>query len=179
MPKSRAASRRSRPILGGISRPSIPFRVGSIAGTRLDERISTVRRLGWIAWCITIFVALATARGAAAQWMPLNPVTSVQKQAGGVDFAMHSGTVRIQVCSDSIIHVIYSPTASFPSAPQYVVNKTSWAPTQWTMQATDKDVTIETPRMKITITRADGSILYSDATGKRLFKDYTRTLTPV
>ena len=138
-----------------------------------------MRRLGWIAWCIAIFVALATARGTTAQWIPLNPVTSVQKQADGVDFAMHSGTLRIQVCSDSIIHVLYSPTASFPNTPQYVVTKASWSPTQWTMQATDKDVTIVTPRTKITVTRADGSILYSDATGKRLFKDYTRTLTPV
>jgi alpha-D-xyloside xylohydrolase len=138
-----------------------------------------VRRLGWIAWCITIFVVLATAPGTAAQWMPLNPVASAQKQTDGVVFAMHSGTLRIQVCSDSILHILYSPTASFPNTPQYVVTKTSFAPAQWTMQATDKDVTIETPRMKITITRADGSILYSDATGKRLFKDYTRTLTPV
>jgi alpha-D-xyloside xylohydrolase len=119
------------------------------------------------------------ARDAAAQWIPLNPVRSVQKQADGVDFAMHSGTLRIQVCSDSIIHVLYAPTASFPTTPQYVVTKTSWVPAQWTMQATDKDVTIETPRMKIVVTRADGSILYNDSTGKKLFKDATRTLTPV
>ena len=46
-------------------------------------------------------------------------------------------------------------------------------PAPWTMQATDKDVTIETPRMKIVVSRADGSILYNDATGKKLFKDST------
>jgi alpha-D-xyloside xylohydrolase len=138
-------------------------------------------RLGWSAWWIAILLMLllVTARDATAQWIPLNPVTSVQKQVDGVDFAMQSGTLRIQVCSDSIIHVLYSPTASFPNTPQFVVTKTSWAPAQWTMQATDKDVSIETPRMKIIVTRADGSILYNDATGKKLFKDYSRTLTPV
>ncbi len=138
-----------------------------------------MRRFGWTAWCITIFRTLATGRQTAAQWTPLNPVSSVQEQADGVVYAMHSGMLRIQVCSDSMIHVLYSATSSFPNTPQYVVTKTTCAPAQWTMQATDKDVIIETPRMKITITRADGSILYSDATSNRLFKDYTRTLTPV
>ena len=140
-----------------------------------------MQKLGWAAWWIAILLTLllATARDAAAQWIPLNSVTSVQKQSDGVDFTMRSGTLRLQVCSDSIIHVLYSPTSSFPNTPRYVVTKTSWAPAQWTMQGTDKDVTIETPRMKITITRADGSILYDDSTGKKLFKDYTRTLTPV
>jgi alpha-D-xyloside xylohydrolase len=132
-------------------------------------------------WGVIVFLTLtlALARDAAAQWIPLNPVSSVQKQDDGVDFTMHSGTLRIQVCSDAIIHVLYSPTASFPNTPQYAVTKTSWARAQWTVQATDKDVTIATPLMKITVTRADGSILYDDATGKKLFKDYTRTLTAV
>jgi len=140
-----------------------------------------MRRLGWTAWGVIVFLTLllALARDAAAQWIPLNPVSSVQKHDDRVDFAMRSGTLRIQVCSDSIIHVLYSPTASFPNTPQYAVAKTSWAPAQWTMRATDKEVTIATPLMKITVTRADGSILYDDATGKKLFKDYTRTLTPV
>jgi alpha-D-xyloside xylohydrolase len=140
-----------------------------------------MRRLGSRrAWCIAILLTLlATARDASAQWIALNPVTRVQKQAEGVDFTMQSGTLRIQVCSDSVIHVLYSPTASFPNTPQYVVTKTSWARPQWTMQTTDKDVTIETPRMTIVVTRADGSILYNDVAGKKLFKDSNRTLTPV
>jgi alpha-D-xyloside xylohydrolase len=163
----------------GFLDSSISFRTGLIAGARRSERIRTMRRLGWVAWGVIIFLTLMLARDAAAQWLPLNPVASVQKQADGVDFMMHSGTLRIQVCSDSIIHVLYSPSSSFPNTPQYVVTKTTWAPAQWTMQATEKDVTIATPRMTITVTRADGAILYSDATGKRLFKDYTRTLTPV
>jgi alpha-D-xyloside xylohydrolase len=159
----------------------IPARACSIAGSRSRERMCAMRKLAWTAWCITLFLALllATAPSAAAQWIPLNPVASVRKQADGLDFAMHSGTLRIQVCSDSIIRVLYSPASTFPNTPQYVVTKTSWAPPQWTVQETEKDVTIETPLMKIIVTRADGSILYVDATGKKLFKDYTRTLTPV
>jgi hypothetical protein len=80
---------------------SIPACVRSIAGARLGERIGTMRRLGWTAWCIALFLTptlvLALASGATAQWIPLNPVASVQKQADGVDFIMHSGTLRIQL----------------------------------------------------------------------------------
>ena len=126
-----------------------------------------------------LFLTLALAPGAAAQWNPLNPVTGFQKQADSVDFAMQSGTLRIQVCSDSIVRVLYSATSSFPDTPQYVVTKTSWPATQWTVQSSDKDITIATSLMKVTVARADGSILYSDAAGKKLFEDFDRTLTPV
>ena len=49
-----------------------------------------------------------------AQWTPMNPVRNVQQQADGVVLTMGTGTLKIQVCSDSIIRVLYSPTASFP-----------------------------------------------------------------
>ncbi|MGA7913882.1 MAG: glycoside hydrolase family 31 protein [Candidatus Acidiferrales bacterium] len=128
---------------------------------------------------LPLLLALAFAPAAAAQWSPLNPVTSFQKQAASVDFAMNSGTLRIQICSDAIVRVLYSATSTFPDTPQYVVTKTSWPPTQWTLQSSDKEVTIATALMKVTVTRADGTILFSDAAGKKLFEDFDRSLTPV
>ena len=138
-----------------------------------------MRKLGGKICFLGIFLTLAFASGATAQWNPLNPVTSFQKQADSVDFAMHSGTLRIQVCSDAIIRVLYSATSSFPDTPQYAVIKTAWPATQWTLQSSDKDVTIATSLVKVTVTRADGTILFSDATGKKLFEDFDRSLTPV
>ncbi|MGC2699902.1 MAG: glycoside hydrolase family 31 protein [Candidatus Acidiferrales bacterium] len=130
-------------------------------------------------WLIALFLALGSAQGASAQWNPLNPVVSMQKHADGADFAMHTGTLRIQVCSDAIIRVLYSATSTFPDTPQYVVNKTNWPAAQWTMESSDKEVTIATALMKVTVTRADGAILFSDSAGKKLFEDFDRTLTPV
>ena len=51
-----------------------------------------------------------------AQWTPMNPVTGVQQQADGVVFTLKTGTLKVLVCSDSIAHVLYSPTAAFPCA---------------------------------------------------------------
>ena len=60
----------------------------------------------------TLLCLLLHAAVAVAQWKPLNPVLSVQQQADGAEFALKSGTLRIQICSDSIIRVVFSPPTS-------------------------------------------------------------------
>ena len=66
----------------------------------------------------------------------MNPVRKVQQQPDGVLFSMGTGTLKVQVCSDSVIHVLYSPTASLPKRADFVVIKESWPAAQWTMQST-------------------------------------------
>ncbi|MGD0923481.1 MAG: TIM-barrel domain-containing protein, partial [Terriglobia bacterium] len=129
--------------------------------------------------CAILFPMLLLAATANAQWNPLNPVTGVQQQSDGVLLTMQSGVLRIQVCTDSIIRVVYSPTPSFPDRPDYVVTKTRWPATQWTMQSTETDVTLVTARVKVAVTRQDGAILFTDLDGRRLFQESGRTMTPV
>jgi alpha-D-xyloside xylohydrolase len=126
-----------------------------------------------------LVLSLGLASSASAQWNPLNPVAGVKQQDDSVVLAMQRGTLRLQICSDSIVRVTYSPDATFPDTPKYVITKTNWPKTQWTMQSSDNDVRVTTSSMKVTITRKDGAILFSDAAGKKLFQDYDRTLTPV
>ena len=73
--------------------------------------------LGWL--CLSAAVVQA-------QWTPLNPVSKVQQDTDGATFTMGKGTLKIQVCSDAIVHVLYSPTASFPKKTDFVVIKESW-----------------------------------------------------
>jgi alpha-D-xyloside xylohydrolase len=136
------------------------------------------RSMFWLGLA-SLAVAIAAPREARAQWTPLDPVVSVAQQADGALFTMQTGTLRVQICADSVIHIVYSPTSTFPDAPAYIVTKTSWPAAQWTLQTSDKDVTLTTARMKITITRADGKILFSDAAGKKLFQEDDRSMTPV
>jgi len=114
-----------------------------------------------------------------AQWAPMNPVVSVQQEADGVLFAMQTGTLKVQVCSDSIIRVRYSPTSSLPTVPEYVVIKTSWPASTWNMQSSDDSVTLTTARLKVKIARQDGGITYSDANDTALVNEASRKLTPV
>jgi alpha-D-xyloside xylohydrolase len=126
-----------------------------------------------------VLLLLCFSSSALAQWNPLNPVTGVKQQADGLVLTMHVGTMRLLVCSDSIVRVTYAPGPSIPDSPQYVATKQSWPVAQWTLQAGDSDVVLTTAAMKVTVTKKDGAILFADASGKKLFQDYDRTLTPV
>jgi alpha-D-xyloside xylohydrolase len=124
-------------------------------------------------------VSLALPWNARAQWAPLNPVVSVAQETNGALLTMQTGMLRVEVCTDSIIHVVYSPTQMFPDAPAYIVTKTSWPAAQWTFATTDKNITLATARMTVTIMRADGKIRFNDAKGNKLFEEDGRSMTPV
>jgi alpha-D-xyloside xylohydrolase len=123
-------------------------------------------------------LALAVAGGAAAQWRPLNPVIDVVQQADGVELKLQTGVLRLQVCSDSILRVQYSPTGAFPNLPDYVILKNNWPVVAWKLDSTDQEVTVTTPRFKATVARRDGSIAYSDLAGKQLVREGPRFMTP-
>jgi alpha-D-xyloside xylohydrolase len=129
-------------------------------------------------WCaLWLFVLPGAAR---AQWNPLNPITDFKKDDAGITFTMNIGTLRLLVESDSIVRVTYTLTAAAPAETrQFMVTKQSWPSVPWSLQSTDKDISISTARLKVTVTRKDGSILFSDSHGKKLFQDCDRTLTPV
>jgi alpha-D-xyloside xylohydrolase len=131
--------------------------------------------LAVLPWPAFLFLVLA----AHAQWAPMNPVTAIQQQPDGVLFTMKTGVLKIQVCTASIVHLVYSATSSFPNLPDYVITKTTWPTPQWTMQSTDDDVTILTSRLKVVVMRKDGAITYRDLEGKQLVQEGTRKLTPV
>src|SRR5579863_4098096 len=124
--------------------------------------------------CLAIFLPAAQ-----AQWTPRNPVTAVQKEADAVLLTQKTGFLKIQVCSDSIIHVIYSAAASFHEHPNFVVIKTTWDTPQWSMQESGDEVTITTARMKVGVAKLDGAITYRELDGKSLVQDSNRWLTPV
>ena len=124
-------------------------------------------------------VLLALATAAFAQWEPMNPVTALRQEKDAVVFTLQTGTLKIQICTDSVLHVLYSRTATFPEGEKYVVTKTAWPGAPFTVQSTDDETTIATARMKVVVTRKDSAITYLDAEGHRLVQEGTRKLMPV
>jgi alpha-D-xyloside xylohydrolase len=122
---------------------------------------------------------LAVAPSLLAQWQPLNPVTSADPQTEGVVLVLQSGFLRFQVCSDSIVHVVYSKERDLPRRIDFPVTKKSWPKTEFTLETDDpKLITLTTSRLRIEITRADSSIVFMDSVGRKLTQENTRTLTP-
>ena len=130
-------------------------------------------------WLSAFLFLLALSTSAQAQWIPLNPVTAVEKQADGVLFTQQTGALKLEVCSDAIVRVLYSPTGAFPQRKDYVVIKQSWPAVDWTMLSNDDAVTLSTAKLKVVVTRKDGAITFNDAAGTKLFGEDQRTMTPV
>ena len=116
---------------------------------------------------------------AAAQWNPLNPVTGAQQEPDGVVIQLQTGALRLQVCSPTIIHVLYSPTGTFPATKEYLVIKSSWPPVQWKLESSDKDVSISTAQLKVSVLKENSSIHFTDPSGKQLFEESQRRMRPV
>jgi alpha-D-xyloside xylohydrolase len=125
-----------------------------------------------------LLIAAAMAASVNAQWIPLNPVTAVQRQDNGLVLAMQTGILRLLVCTDSIIHVQYTPTSSFPQLTDYVVTKTDWPTADWSWQSAGKMVNLTTARMSVTVARDDGAITFKDASGHELLSDGPRQMIP-
>jgi len=139
----------------------------------LIERSSIVLR---VAGTFLLIVALTSPLS--AQWAPQNPVISIQQQSNGVTFTMETGTLRIMICSDSIVHVIYS-AASLPARFEPVIIKKSWPGINWNLQSSADEYTLTTTRLKVIVTRRDGAIIYRDASGTQLVQEATRKLRAV
>jgi alpha-D-xyloside xylohydrolase len=129
--------------------------------------------------CLRLLGILLLVLPASAQWTPLDPVTQVVKDSNGVRASFKSGAVlKLQVCSDSIIHVVYSPTGNFRSRSDDVVTKTSWSPASFTETPEDGKVSIATSALKVVIESETGAITFSTASGQQLFRDAKRLMTP-
>ena len=109
----------------------------------------------------------------------MNPVKSVQQKSDGALFELATGFLKIEVCSDTVIHVLYSPTSSFPTKPDYVLIKQRWPTTKWTMNSSAETATLSTARLKIVVAKKDGAINFTDEHGNSLLQEASRKLTPV
>jgi alpha-D-xyloside xylohydrolase len=113
-----------------------------------------------------------------AQWIPANRVARVEKQSDGALFTMQTGTLKLQVCTESIIHVVYAPNWPPSKRPDYVITKASWPQADWNMQESRKEVRLSTARLTITVDRAQGLIGYIDRNGKNLLTEGPKQMTP-
>jgi alpha-D-xyloside xylohydrolase len=123
-------------------------------------------------------ILLLLAGSAGAQWNPLNPVIDFSRQPDGIQFTLKSGVLKLQVCSESIVRVLYTTGATFPKTQDFVVIKTAWPPAKWDMQSDGVAVTLTTSQLNIKVTRKDASIDFSDAAGKKLFQQTEIAMSP-
>jgi alpha-D-xyloside xylohydrolase len=101
----------------------------------------------------------------------LIPVQSVQTAADGVTFIMAPGKMRLTVCSDSLVRVRYSPTATLPAGQDFVVTNSSWPRPAFTVADAKGKVTIATRKLKVAVDKATGAVSFFDAVGNLLLAE--------
>ena len=70
--------------------------------------------------------------------------------------------LKIQICSDEIIHVIASPVDSFLSRASLMVNKTNWEPVNWSIKEEGSIVKISTSKITVAVDSISGKIEFFD-----------------
>ena len=115
-----------------------------------------------------------------AQWLPLNPVKSVEPQPDGAIFVLENGFLRFEACSESTIHLTYSLERNVAKRNDFLLVKTECPKVDFALRSDDPQaVTLTTARLKIEVSRSDSAIIFYDAAGHKLTEENTRTLTPV
>ena len=127
-----------------------------------------------------LFLSLILSAPLCAQWFPQNAVKSAEIQPDGVLLTLQTGYLRYQVCSDSVVHVIYSLEREVPKHPDFLVVKTAWPKAEFLFNQEDpKVLTLSTAKLKFEITRDNSSVSVYDAEGKQISGETYRSLTAV
>jgi len=114
-----------------------------------------------------------------SQWIPDNPATSMRRETDGLLITLRAGALRLQVCTDSIIRVRYSPDGAFPERPDYVITKTSWPTREFESNSNEKTITLTTVKLRIIVSRHDPNITYQDLNRQTLINDGPRKMDPI
>jgi alpha-D-xyloside xylohydrolase len=123
---------------------------------------------------------LAMAVPARAQWTPLNPVVGAEPQPDGALITLKTGFLRLRVCTDSIVRVVYSLEATVPPREDFIVTKTSWPHANFSLEIRDPEsIVLKTSRLTIKVSRANSAMVFLDEAGKTLAQEDSRSLTPV
>ncbi len=106
---------------------------------------------------------------ASTQAAPI-PVKAVHRDADGVTLAMQPGTLRLQICTDRIVRVIYSPTDAMPKLENFVVIA-KWTSVPFQLHDDAQAVTLATAKMQVRVDKADGAVHFLDAAGRVVLEE--------
>ncbi len=166
------ASRDQVTETGKTSRPGLrccrPFYFGtgwgglglSVAGAiLLPRRIMLVAAGVLLAGCVV--VGRAT---------PI-PVLSIEKNSDGVTLTMSPGTLKLAVCSDDMVRVMYAPGSALPPMQDFVVTNRSWPRPNFKVAYLTDKVVVATRKLRIEVDKATGALAFHDAGGRLLLRE--------
>lgn len=98
------------------------------------------------------------------------PVKSVRREKGGLKLQMAAGTMSVQVCTDDIIHVVYTPLDKIPSQVVPVVNR-QWKPVPFSLKDTKKEIVLETADLEVRVDHNSGAVGFYSLNGTPILRE--------
>jgi alpha-D-xyloside xylohydrolase len=134
-------------------------------------------------WLALLLVLFANQPAPGQTPVKSDSVVSFISNARGVEFRTTRGTLRVQVCTDSLIHVLFEAD-KHPAHPQPWIVKTDWSAVSFTVrQDANKDIVIATKRLRVLVEHDSAALIFEDTAGNLLVREAAsprpRELTPI
>ncbi len=101
-----------------------------------------------------------------------------KEQDGALCMLSNSGRLKLQVCGENIIRVVYTMGNVIPAAQGIVVARSSFSAGGWDASESADAVIVTTPKVKATVSKVNGLISFS-VSGNNICSESERTLSPV
>jgi alpha-D-xyloside xylohydrolase len=87
--------------------------------------------------------------------------------------------MKVQVCTDKIIRIVYSAHATIPRADSnYIVVKGTWASVPWSSTVTAAAYSITTATLRVDVSKTTGAVTFNTASGTQILQETSgKTLT--
>jgi alpha-D-xyloside xylohydrolase len=134
-------------------------------------------------WLVLLFVPLTNLPAPGQTPVKSDSIVSFASDARSVEFRTTRGTLRVQVCTDSLIHVVFEPDNHTSHSQPWIV-KTDWPAVSFTVSKdANEDIVIATKRLRIVVEHDSAALVFEDTAGNLLVREAAsprpRELTPI
>jgi alpha-D-xyloside xylohydrolase len=127
--------------------------------------------------CCAVLCLLGSSVRSFAEHNPAFAIDSYKKDVAGVTIITSQGLMRIEVCTDRIIHVLVTPERSFPKQLLTTVPKV-WNPVPYSLKTDGEQLLLSTNVLTVEIARNTGAVTFLSQDGKPLLQEAARVFTP-
>ncbi len=95
--------------------------------------------------------------------------------------ATDANLMKIEVCTENIIHVTATADKSFSKRPSLMVNKTDWESVPWSLEEEDSEIVLSTSKVIMKVHKEKGTIAFYNSNGQLILEEKlenSKTITP-
>src|SRR5271157_3441939 len=99
-------------------------------------------------------------------------IISYSRSTDGVGFRLQHGTLKVRLCSDSLVHVTFRATHAASDHPQPWIAKAEWPPVAFHVEEdASHNIVLTTSRVRIVAQRDSGALVFEDTHGNLLVRE--------